>query len=274
MEAGLAAERTKLTQQDAALQEQQNKSTEIAKQQEETSKQLSDLTARYEAERAEWENEKLQLTVQLDSANKAKALADNDREFFREQYAKASGFVSSVRDENKDLEKRIKIAEEQTQTGVNLVKATFDLRVKALEEDVRAWRRTAEFLIDKDVRSGNDEVRRRAAEEPELRALCQRQQVLYAKAQDRISELEAELHEKRRDCGDLEAEVQGLKAEVTTLHVGLNEALFKLDRIGRGDEYGNESVDATGNGHEFVYSCKWRTENESCREVFSTISVC
>ncbi|KAF9481744.1 hypothetical protein BDN70DRAFT_875875 [Pholiota conissans] len=271
LEAALAAERAKLAQQDISLKEQQSRTAEVLKQQEEAAKQLSDLTAQYQLEKEGWENEKLQLTVQLDSANNGKIMADKDSEFFREQYAKASGFVTSVREENKDLEKRIKIAEEQTQTGVSLVKATFDLRIQTLEEDLKAWRRTAEFLIEKDIRTGNDEIRRRAAEEPELRALCQRQQELYTKAQEDISELEDELEGKRRECAEFESEIRSLRAEATKLHVELNEALFKLDQVGR-EGYGDESMDTTENGHEFVYSCKWRNGDHICREVFATIS--
>lgn len=233
------------------------------------------LAAQHQAERDAWENEKLQLSVELDSAIKAKASADTDRDFFREQYAKASGFVSSVRDENKDLEKRVKIAEEQTQAGVSLIKATFELRLQALEEDLKSWRKMAEFLIEKDRRTGNDDIRRRAAEEPELRALCQRQAASYAKAQERIFALEADLDEQRRDYADLDATCQVLKSETTALNVELNEANIKLERIGKIDEYGNASMDTMENGHEFVYSCKWRTDrNEPCQKVFSTISVC
>lgn len=232
------------------------------------------LKAEHDADKLAWEDEKLQLTVQLDSARKTLASADKDRDFFREQYAKASGFVSSVRDENKDLEKRIAIAEEQTKTGVSLVRATFELRCRTLEDDLKSWRKMAEFLIEKDRRSDNDELRRRAAEEPELRALCQRQAASYAKAQERIFTLEADLEEQRRKYGDLEANYHVLQSETTRLIVDLSEASTKLERIGRADEYGNASLDETESGHEFVYRCKWRMgENEPCRDVFSTISV-
>ncbi len=141
----LAAERSKtadlLQQRAAALHAQ----SEAKKQHgADADTQVAQLVAQHQSEREASENEKLQLSVQLDSAIKARASADTDREFFREQYAKASGFVSSVRDENKDLEKRVKIAEGQTQTGVSLIKATFELRLQALEEDLKSWRRMAE----------------------------------------------------------------------------------------------------------------------------------
>jgi chromosome segregation ATPase len=205
-----------------------------------------------------------------------KADAERDREFFREQYARASGFVTSVREENQDLEKRIKIAEEQTQNGVGLIKATFELRVKTLEEDAKSWRKMAEFMIEKDQRTDNDELRRRAAEEPELRARCERQEGALEADEDRIEHLELKLEEKERDLAMAEIEMQRWQKETTQLHVELNEALTKLDRIGRAGA-GDDSMDGSTDGHEFVYLCKWRPddadESEACREVFATISV-
>jgi len=215
------------------------------------------------------------LVADIESALHKKVDAEKDRDFFREQYAKASGFVSSVRDENSDLEKRIKIAEEQAHHGVGLVKATFELRVKTLEEDAKSWRKMAEFLMEKDQRTNNDELRRRAASEPELRTQCERQQRALAADEDRIEQLELLLEEKASDLAVAESQIQKWQQETTRLHVELNEALTKLDRIGRAG--GDDSMDGSADGHEFVYVCKWRPggtgENEACREVFATISV-
>ncbi|KAF8066607.1 hypothetical protein FPV67DRAFT_1397658, partial [Lyophyllum atratum] len=102
----------------------------------------------------------------------AKQNAVKETDFFREQYAKASGFVTSVREENNELEKQAQIAKDQAMTGVEMIKATFTARVKTLEEDIKAWRQIATFMMEKDVRT-NDDIRRRAAEEPELRAQCE-----------------------------------------------------------------------------------------------------
>jgi hypothetical protein len=244
----------------------------------EVHKQLADVNAQWVSEKAAWEAERTQLLAQVESATSKKADAERDREFFREQYARASGFVASVRDENQELEKRIKIAEEQTQTGVGLIKATFELRVKTLEEDAKSWRKMAEFLIEKDQRTENDELRRRAAEEPELRARCERQEGALEADEDRIELLEAQLEVKVCEVNLVRAQMESLQKETTQLHVELNEALTKLDRIGRaGAGAADDSMDGSGDGHEFVYLCKWRPdgadESEACREVFATISV-
>lgn len=221
----------------------------------------------------DWESRNATLVTQVDTLERSKASADKDREFFREQYAKASGFVSSVRDENKDLEKRLKIAEDQAKAGVGLVRATFELRVKTLEDDVKSWRRMAEFLIEKDKRTDNDEIRRRAAEEPELRSRCRRQEESLELMQERMEELEAELEQKERQNSAANAELGQWRRETTRLTADLNEAFIKLDRIGRaGDEA------SQGNGHEYVYRCMWRmddggSESMPCPETFLTMTV-
>ncbi|KAF9560821.1 hypothetical protein CPC08DRAFT_636211, partial [Agrocybe pediades] len=219
----------------------------------------------------EWEMERSKMQAQLDAAEKAKVDAAKDRDFFREQYAQASGFVSSVRDENKDLEKRIKIAEEQASTGVALVKSTFQARIAELDKDVASWRMMAEFLVEKDKRTGNDDLRRRAAEQPELKRLCRDQAERLGQAQTQLEELHEALEDKDETLTNVETELAQWKTETARLNVELNEALTKLDKIGRSDISADESMD--GNGHEFVYCCQWRTEDGACREVFSTISV-
>ena len=235
--------------------------------------ELAEARAQLASQTASWENERAALVLNIEAATRSKISAEQDRDFFREQYGKASGFVSSVRDENAELEKQIKIATDQAQSGVSLIKSTFELRTKSLEEDVRAWRRMAEFLIEKDRRT-NDDIRRRAAEEPELRARCDRQKGALEDTADRVLELEIDLEEKQRML--LEAEVAGKRWQEVTLKLNLelNEAKTKLERIGKID-IGDDDESAHPNGHEFVYRCQWRPDgsNDACEAVFLNISV-
>ena len=92
-------------------------------------------------ERARWETERAalqekqeallrsvdELTANVASMTAAKGSAEKDRDFFREQYTQASGFVGSVREENMELENRVKIAEGQAQEGVAAIKAFFEV---------------------------------------------------------------------------------------------------------------------------------------------------
>ena len=236
--------------------------------------ELAEARAQFALQTASWEVDRAALVLDIETATRGKISAEKDRDFFREQYAKASGFVSSVREENAELEKRIKIATDQTQTGVSLIKTTFELRMKLLETDVRAWRRVAEFLMEKDRRT-NDDIRRRAAEEPELRARCDRQECALEGASQRLLQVEVDLKEKQKVL--LEEQVFGKKwQEVTVkLNLELNEAMTKLEKIGKVG-ISDDGESAQPDGHEFVYRCQWRPDdlNEACEAVFLNNSVC
>ncbi|KAI6026646.1 hypothetical protein BKA83DRAFT_4246075 [Pisolithus microcarpus] len=112
-----------------------------------------------------------QLSTSVDQLTAAKESAETDRDFFREQYARASGFVSSIRTENAELEERVKIAEGQAGEGVAKIKQLFETKVKALQDDIHRWKTLAEILQEKDSRT-NDDVRTRAAQTMELESLC------------------------------------------------------------------------------------------------------
>lgn len=263
-----------------AMQEAINQiNTEFATEKDGLELMAKDSEARYSellVEKTEWEAERARLMAELESARQGKVSAEKDRDFFREQYGQASGYVSSVRDENKDLEKRIKIAEDQVQIGVAGVKKTFELRIKALEDDAKSWKKMANFLIEKDRRSDNDHLRRRAAEQPELLARCAHLSANVEALEDRIEELETELEQKTGDWMASREEVQRWKNELTQVHIALTEATTKLERLGRA---GGGGHGADPDSNEFVYCCQWRIgyadggESRACHEVFPTMSV-
>ncbi|SJL08959.1 uncharacterized protein ARMOST_12335 [Armillaria ostoyae] len=160
------------------------------------------------------------LTVSLEDANKAKLAAEKDRDFVREQYMNASGYVTTVRSENTELEKRAQIAEKQATEGVALVRATFTERIRFLEEDVKSWRQMADFAVAKDSRM-NDDIRRRAAEAPEL--------------QYRNEKLKEEIEELNTHIGELNSELAKKDEEISELHIRLEMDIPEL-----------------------VYPCHWR----------------
>ncbi|KAG6332667.1 hypothetical protein ID866_6421 [Astraeus odoratus] len=114
-----------------------------------------------------------ELNSSLESIASAKILVEKDRDFFHEQYAQASSFVGSVRAENSELEERVKIAEGQAQEGVAMIKALFETKVKAFQDDIYRWKTLAEMLQEKDTRT-NDDVRERAAQATELESFCKK----------------------------------------------------------------------------------------------------
>ncbi|KAG2357106.1 hypothetical protein BDR07DRAFT_1298565 [Suillus spraguei] len=107
----------------------------------------------------------------MDVLTRSKSLAEKDRDFFRDQYTQASGFVSDTRAENVELEQKAKIAEGQARDGVALIKRMFESQIKALKEDVDRWKGVSTLLQEKDRRT-DDLIRRRAAEHPELTERC------------------------------------------------------------------------------------------------------
>lgn len=109
----------------------------------------------------------------LDALTRSKGLAEKDRDFFRDQYTQASGFVNATRAENVELEEKAKIAEGQARDGVALIKHMFESQIKALKDDVDRWRGVSALLQEKDRRT-DDLIRRRAAEHPELVERCRK----------------------------------------------------------------------------------------------------
>lgn len=239
-----------------------------------TTQELAEVRSQLALQTESWENERATLTLDIETAIKGKVSAEQDRDFFREQYAIASGFVSSVRDENAELEKQIKIATDQAHSGVSLIKTTFELRTKSLEEDVRAWRRIAEFLMEKDHRT-NDDIRRRAAEEPELRARSDRQEGALEDFGESLLQLEKDLDEKEKQLVEAEKARKGLQEMTVRLNLDLNEAKTKLEKVGIG---GGTPIlkNPPSNSHELAYRCHWRSDDSSvaCEAVFLNILVC
>lgn len=231
-------------------------------------RQIAELKSQWVDEKSTWESDRTLLAAQISAYEKSRIQAEKDREFIREQYANASAYVTLVREENKELEERATIAEEQSKTSVEFIKTTFGSQVAKLQDEAKAWRRMAEFVMEKDIRT-NDDIRRRAAEEPELRMLCVRQR---KKAQAKIDGLQADLLEKSNLYNASTEELEHWKRENARLQSDLNEASIKLDRIGRSGDANTE-----GDGHEFVYRCLWRVETDNtqigCPEVFPTMRV-
>jgi chromosome segregation ATPase len=219
-----------------------------------------------------WQSEKegLQKAIQdrdkeierLEAVSKS---AQDDSELFRNQYGAASSFADSVRAENVELQKRndelqkqAAVAHGQAQTGVQLVKEVYLLRVKRLEEELGKTRRLYECLKTRDERT-NDEIRRLAASYPEL--------------VDENTKLQQEL-EKLRD-------IQGSIARIMD-DSNENRSEDYVDK-GMSAESSPESLeyedDAHFQGSRFipkegddgeVYCCLW----EWCSAAFNELQVC
>ena len=214
-------------------------------------------------ERKKWEEERTALNASLQRAIELKESAEKDRDFFHAEHSKASSFVLSVRNENMELEKRVQIAEGQARVGVAQVKAVFASHIETARRDAREWRMQATFMREKIDRT-NDEIRRRAAEEPELRARCEDLDEELESLQEQISNLDEEIRGKNEQIMHLEVERENWKQEAAKLSEDLNEANAKLEHLGK---KGLSDAEVNANGHEFVYRCEWR-EDGPCQAVF------
>ncbi|KAL4079921.1 hypothetical protein V8B97DRAFT_1864489, partial [Scleroderma yunnanense] len=176
-----AKEHSKSPEQIASL----NSASKIISQEEKMTLQDSDMVI--SSEEATWTSEREMLVKErdelshivtelghsVDTITAAKLSIEKDRDFFREQYGRASSYVNSVRRENVELEERMKIAESQATEGVTAIKALLQTKVKALQDDVHRWKTLAEMLQAKDSLT-DDNVRMRAAQATELEALCKK----------------------------------------------------------------------------------------------------
>ncbi|KAI0693096.1 hypothetical protein C8T65DRAFT_668771 [Cerioporus squamosus] len=117
----------------------------------------------------QWEQKLAELRATNEELQRRRIAAEKDRDLFRELYGKASAHASSVSAENNELTERAALAEGKVREGIAMLKATYEERVRLLEQEVLRWKSQCQVLTDRDGRM-DDEIRRRAALEPELRA--------------------------------------------------------------------------------------------------------
>lgn len=218
---------------------------------------LDEARVQWSQTKTAWDAERKTLTASMDALARSKASAETDRDFFRDQYAQASTYVGSVRSEITELEERVLVAESKAKDGVGMIKATYSGRIEALEMDVTKWRGLAKLLQEKDLRTG-DEVRRKAGEEPELRAK------------------NAELKE---EIGRLQGIVVSLSRERPALQLRppniRNHGIERSATRGSIEEVVLLNGPTTSHGNELVYRCLWRPSGNSrpCLNVFSSAEV-
>jgi len=234
---------------------------------EDLERQLAEMREQWMQDKAAWDAERAISVSSVDEITRSKVSAEKDRDFFREQYAQASGYVSSVRAENVELEKQAEVATSQAKDGVAIVRATYELRVTALQEDVKVWKKLASFMMEKDKRTGDD-IRRRAAEEPELRARCADLEEDAEDSAEQITAMEEQISELTKEQEQWARDFMAWKAETARLNFELSETKTALERLGK--------VGMNNNADEMVYRCQWRPEgsNEVCEGVFLNLEVC
>ncbi|CDO68756.1 hypothetical protein BN946_scf184989.g22 [Trametes cinnabarina] len=146
----------------------------------------------------EWEVKLAQLRAENEELQRRKADAEKDRDLFRDLYGKASSHASEVSKENNELLERAELAEGQARDGLAMIRATYEERVRRAEEDAARWKAQYQLLLERDARM-DDDIRRRAALEPELRA--------------EVARLREELDSLEEDYKRMEGVLEGLTKE-------------------------------------------------------------
>ncbi|KAH9937261.1 uncharacterized protein B0H18DRAFT_192191 [Fomitopsis serialis] len=116
----------------------------------------------------EWEKRVQEQDATISSLRAAKQEADLDRDLFKDNYGHASSFASEMQGKKEELEAELTTVKSQLSSGLPMLKGMYEERIKRLEEEVEKWRTLCHILTEKDERT-DDDMRRRAAEEPELR---------------------------------------------------------------------------------------------------------
>lgn len=189
--------------------------------------------------------------------------AEDDRELFRDLYSKASAHASDVTKENKDLEQRATLAEGQLQDGLAMLRAMFQGQVQKLQEEVVRWKGLATLLQEKDVRT-NDEIRRRAAEEPELRHK-------YEALREENEKLRREDEARNEELRNMAGVIATMKETVNRLDDGprdyLEEAVEMLS------EPADDPLVLFEHDPDAWYVCQYVEDGMSCHEPFGTAEV-
>jgi chromosome segregation ATPase len=245
-----------------------------------------------QADRATVERERDAAQAERDAARRDKATAEEQRDLFRDIYGKATAFVDEKSAENKELQKRITIAEKAAKEGVALVQATFAQREETIRAETKDWRNQANILRELAVRTHDEELRRRAALYPEAQARCKRledeREVLNAALgqahhgirmkNDELTRLEMRLDERADEREGMKDQIRQASDdidvkndEIARLEMRVEEQAAEVERLtGELATAGLSKVDRTVGPDCLVHRCLWRMEvpNAACNALF------
>ncbi|EJD03248.1 uncharacterized protein FOMMEDRAFT_156633 [Fomitiporia mediterranea MF3/22] len=204
-------------------------------------------------------------------------------EIFRELYGQASAFADETKRENQELSERTKRAEGQATIGVELVRRQYAAQEQKLKAELEQQQTLVHILSAKDKRT-DDEVRRRAALEPELRAEI-------SKLREEIGDLEATQAKLVRARNDLLVEKQELADELDETRGKYSKIVddmrwlqIRISRLTAREKAfkkvfltTSESMQANDldRGEEKVYICKWMNHesNSRCNSLFANVQM-
>ncbi|KAI0778388.1 hypothetical protein BD413DRAFT_508860 [Trametes elegans] len=217
------------------------------------------LTARLEGATQEWE--------------RRLKYAESDRDLFKDLYSEASTHASRLAKENAELEERARLAEGQVQDGLAMIRGTFEQQARRLREEAERWQAQYKLLRTRDERT-DDEVRARAALEPQLRAENERlrgEAEILRGDMEKMASIIAQMSDERARTGggedaDADADVEG-GVSPPSAQAGANES-SSYERGLAGSPRG--PTESQGAEDELVYLCQHVAGAWLCNETFAS----
>ncbi|TBU34708.1 hypothetical protein BD311DRAFT_682810 [Dichomitus squalens] len=229
-------------------------------------------------------SDRLQQTIQ--ECERRVKRAEDDRDLFKKLYDEASTHAQRLAKENIELEEGRQRAEDRAQAGVAMVRATFSEQAKALQSEIEQLRVLNKILTDKDERT-NDEVRARAAREPELQEENVKLRVEYQDMKREMQKMSAiiaqmssiEAREDRRGGDETDEDedyVPDSDGEGSTTSSGSESGSSSSDSHGRALSVRvRESLScAPSPGGELLSVCQYVTGEVMCNKTFATFQEC
>lgn len=228
------------------------------------------------------------LVVEIDLLKISRDDAEKNASIFKDLYSKASSFTDELREENANLRSRLTLAETQVSKGIQQIRALYSAQAKKMSTELERSQLLLRVLQEKDRRT-DDDVRRKAAREPELLAKIEE---LRADYQEKKGDLATVLHqrddllvEKQHLNDQIEAarsERLGLRTELRRLQVELarfsaRERSIKkmIDLPNSLDQDADTEDEDDDPSEEEVFVCSWAIDDgaERCGETFSNRQV-
>ncbi|OCH94697.1 hypothetical protein OBBRIDRAFT_831529 [Obba rivulosa] len=255
--------------QNRALAESETRNSQLVAQVAELQQMLAQEKARAEA--ANQEQQKI-----IEDLQRRKHDAESDRDLFKELYDKASAHASEVGEQKTQLQRELSVASGQVTDGLTMIKRMYVGRMQKLQEELVQWKGLCKVLTDKDERT-DDEVRRRAAEEPilreenaELREAVEDLQENVARLQTRIQELTQVVPEPEPMTIEPAAPLQ---PDENAILAQDQSADFAQEAPIRTEEEPSSSADfmrAALHARTFFYVCQYVTDTTMCNTRFPT----
>lgn len=178
------------------------------------------------------ENQASILSESLESLEAKISYAENNAEIFRRQYLEASRYASEVLAENSKLQERSEVAESQVSSAVDGIRTMFERRVQELEKEAAYHKQLATFVMEQTKRTEDEEIRKRAAEYPELEMRYKELESRLEGAGGMIDTLERLITMRDKDVADLRKERREEKERMEREMETLREEVEELRRSG------------------------------------------